>query len=643
MFKRLLGGCVAAGSFFSAVTAPAYAAEKPYNFLVILLDDVGWHDLGFTGNTFIETPNMDRLAAQGMRFATAYATHPYCAPSRQSLITGEWPARTAWLQRSELSDPDAPMGAPPYSPVGIKNPSWTRRHLQFISLAGKLKSAGYTTGHFGKWHFGEIDDDVSPENTGFDVSFGGAQRVGAVKNFFAPFDGLPGAADVKSRPGEYLTDLLTDKTIQFIKANKDHPFYVQLWHYAAHTPIEAPETVVEKYRKKRQRMGDNALNPTYAAMIDCADQGLGRILNVLSELGLSDNTVIFLTSDNGGVGNLGAVSVDSMAPLRGHKGLIYEGGVRVPLAIYWPGHPPADSVTDIPVSLIDLYPTILDMAHVPLPQTQPVDGQSLVPLLTTGVQPGLNNRPLFWYNPTHGVEPDGAVFTPTSALRKGNWRLVKNFGRPLELYDLKSDPAESVNLAQSHPEMTKELEQQLDGWLKDTGIVTPRPNPYYNPDYVTPKQVANTDIPADAKAVRSWTLDSASCGWSVARMVKLVFKDRVMQMHADGFYPEILTRDVAGLPSGHYAVQAELRVETGGQIRFHWQGNQKDKGDIDFYPQRDGKWHTLTGVFEPKEPLSAIRLAAPAHLNDTGSYDPETQPDYIEVRSIKLFELPAKD
>jgi arylsulfatase A-like enzyme len=605
-------------------------SEKP-NFVVILLDDAGWRDTGFSGSDYIETPRLDRLAMQGMRFTTAYATHCFCSPSRESMMSGQWPARTAWLQRSEVSNPDAPRGAPAYSPAGAA--AWTQRRPEFTSLAEALKTAGYATAHIGKWHFGIDAHNISPESEGFDVNFGGSNMVGAVINHFAPFEGLPGHVD--SEPGEYLTDRLTQETIDFITAHQDAPFYVQLWHYAPHTPIQAPEAVVNKYRQKRIQMGDLSLNPTYAAMIDVIDQGIGRIFQTLENLGIDENTIILFTSDNGGVESLGSVPVTQMKPLRGQKGLTYEGGVREPMFIHWPGVTDGD-VSGDPVSILDFYPTILDLAGVPLPTGQPVDGVSLVPLLRNGEMPSLSERPLFWYNVTSGLTADGGVFQPVAAVRRGDWRLVKNFERPLELYDLSADPGESVNLAETSPDVTADLEMLLDDWLADTGVVTPTANPFYDPDYIIPRQIET--LPAAAQQDRDWSLDQEGCGWTAARMIHTSFVDGAMRMQADGSYPEIRTLDVAGLPAGRYAVQVELNVPTSGRIRFAWKG-AAESGNLEFFPQRDGAWHTLTGQFETGEALAELRLAAPTHLKISGHYDPDTQPDWIAVRNIKLFSV----
>jgi len=614
---------------------PANAREtvdRP-NFLVILLDDAGWRDVGFAGSEFIETPNLDWLAGEGVVFTNAYATHAFCAPSRQSMLSGQWPARTAWMQESELGNKDRRFNAPPFSPVGTA--AWTNRRPEFVSIAEALKEAGYATAHIGKWHFGIHGSGIQPETEGFDVNFGGSNMVGAVKSFFAPYPGLPGEVDAPG--GEYLTDRLTEETIDFIEAHRDEPWFVQLWHYAPHTPIQAPEPVVEKYRAKRRALGDPDLNPTYAAMIDVVDQGVGRILETLEELDLADDTVILFTSDNGGVESLGSVPVTSMEPLRGYKKLTYEGGVREPMFLYRPGSEASGTVEDGLASIMDFYPTMLDLAGVPLPEGQPSDGVSLAPLLRGESVPELRERPLFWYNVTSGAEPSGLTFQPVAAVRHGDWRLVRNFGNPLELYYLPDDPGESNNLAKAEPERTAHMAALLQEWLEDTGIVLPTPNPNYDPDYLIPRQVAA--LPAGAETVRDWApgLDRS---WRAVRMVETEAVDGAFRLHSRGNYPEIATTDVAGLPAGRYALQVDLRVPTSGRVRAAWIAG-RDRGNVEFFPERDGDAHTLTAVFEALEPMDQLRFAAPTHLAKTGHYDPEVHTDWIEVEGIRLYRLPG--
>jgi len=628
-----LRGCLVVATLLAPLF-PANAREagdRP-NFLVILLDDAGWRDVGFAGSEFIETPNLDRLAGEGIVFTNAYATHAFCAPSRQSMLSGQWPARTAWMQESELGNKDRRFNAPPFSPVGTAG--WTNRRPEFVSIAEALKEAGYATAHIGKWHFGIHGSGIEPETEGFDVNFGGSNMVGAVKSFFAPYPGLPG--DVDAPEGEYLTDRLTGETIRFIEAHRDEPWFVQLWHYAPHTPIQAPEPVVEKYRAKRRALGDPDLNPTYAAMIDVVDQGVGRILETLEELGLANDTVILFTSDNGGVESLGSVPVTSMEPLRGEKGLTYEGGVREPMFLYRPGSKGSGTVEDGLASIMDFYPTMLDLAGVPLPEGQPSDGISLAPLLRGRPVPELRERPLFWHNVTSGAEPSGLTFQPVAAVRHGEWRLVRNFGNPLELYYLSDDPGESNNLAEAEPERTARMAALLQDWLDDTGIVLPTPNPNYDPDYLVPQQV--DALPADAEAVRDWT-PGRDRSWRALRMVEAETVDGALRLHSRGNYPEIATTDVAGLPAGRYALQVDLRVPTSGRVRASWIAG-RDRGNVEFFPERDGDAHTLTAVFEALEPLDQLRFAAPTHLEKTGHYDPEVHTDWIEVGSIRLYRLP---
>lgn len=631
---------VAALVFIS--TMPCYAADspttpaKPWNFLVILLDDAGWRDLGFTGNDFVETPQLDRLAARSMVFKQGYATHPFCSPTRQSMVSGQWPARTAWQRTEEVNPRAADRSGPPWCPASAF--AWTRHTPEFTSLAEALKSKGYRTAHIGKWHFAGSGRDTSPEAEGFDVAFGGSNTVGAVRDFFAPFDGLPGK--VKSKPGEYLTDRLTDEALAFIRQNNNRPFFLQLWHYAPHEPIQAPKAIVEKYRKKRRELGNNQFNPTYAAMLECIDTGVGRIFAELKKLGLDDNTVILLASDNGGVASFGYIPVAQLSPLRGDKGMVYEGGIRVPIAVHWPGTTKPGATSGIPVSVLDFYPTILEIAGVPLPKNQPVDGVSLAPLLRGKTQNALKERPHFWYNVTSGVKEDGTIFQPVAAVRKGDWKLIKQFPDKLELYNLAKDPSESENLAEKQVDRAGQLEHLLDCWLKDTGVATPVPNPNYDPAFTISRQVPNDTLPADGKLLLLWKPGAKDGGWKDGQMIRTERIGGVLRMHANGGYPLIQTRLEEALAEGKYAVRVRLRVPTSGRIRFNCAGSEAGADVVEFNPPRDGEWHTLTGVFQTHGEVDTLTLAGPTHLKTTGLYDPAVHTDYIEVSDIALFKLP---
>jgi len=433
----------------------AAAEEKP-NFIFILIDDLGATDLGCAGSAFYETPNIDRLAARGMKFTQAYSACTVCSPTRASLLTGKYPARlhlTDWI----------PGHVQPKAKLKI--PEWTQAlPLEEHTLPRALKTAGYVAGSFGKWHLG--GEDHSPEKAGFDLNVGGTHQ-GSPPSYFSPYK-LRTLAD--GAKGEYLTDRLTDEALRFIKENRERPFFVYLPHYAVHNPIQGKPELVEKYKAKA-KPGEGHHNPVYAAVIEAVDQGVGRIAQALDELKLSEKTVVVFTSDNGGL-----KQNTSNAPFRVGKGSAYEGGVRVPLIVSWPGTIGAGTTCDVPVVTPDWYPTMLDLAGAkPLP-SQVVDGVSLAPLLRGKEAP--KRDAIYWHYPHY--HPGGA--TPYSAIRAGDWRLVEFFeDSHVELYNLKDDVGESKDLATEMPEKARELRKKLAEWRTAVGAQMPAPNPTYEP------------------------------------------------------------------------------------------------------------------------------------------------------------------
>jgi len=608
--------------------------QPPWNFLVVLLDDAGWRDTGFMGNDFIETPQMDALAREGMVFTQAYATHSFCTPTRQSMVTGQYPARTAWKQASEVNDLTSPRPGPPFSPAVAH--AWTNRRPEFTSLAEALKNEGYATGHIGKWHFGIHAHDISPRSEGFDVNFGGHAHVGAVRDFFYPYEGLPGSPEGET--GEYLTDRLTDEAVDFIEANRNGPFFLQLWHYAPHTPIQAKEELVAKYRAKRRAMGDMSLNPTYAAMMESTDQSLGRIRDALERAGIAGRTVIFLTSDNGAQANLGSVPVTSVAPHRGEKGHLQEGGIREPMAVYWPGVTAAGTSSSIPVTVMDFVPTMLNAAAASVPSGQPLDGADLRPILNRQpAPPEFAERSLFWYGVKSVVIDTGEILSPVAAVRRGDFKLIHYFFGQTHLYHVIDDPAESHDLAQAQPELVTELLEELRAWVDDVGIAPPVPNSNYDPDYVVPRQVDCSRVyPGEVAA--EWRGEGLP-GWQAARMVDTEPVPDGIRLVSAGLYPEIAGPADLNLPPGQYLVEVEYRFPTTGRFRFHWFAGNNEKGTIEFYPVRDGTHRLVRGIFEVVNPLQRLRLAAPTHLTVTGHYDPEVHEEWVELRAIRLRKL----
>ncbi len=458
-----------------AVAAPAADVAKP-NFIFILIDDLGNGDLGCYGSKFYHTPNLDRMAAQGMKFTGAYAAAPVCSPTRASILTGKYPARlqlTDWLP-GRPDRPDQRLARPPFR---------QELPLEEVTLAEKLKAAGYVTAHVGKWHLG--GEGFEPQRQGFDINIAG-DHTGTPLSYFAPFKGkgrdgkeqfMPGLESAKD--GEYLTDRLTTEAEQIIEANRDKPFFLYFAHYAVHTPLKAKADYVAKYPAVTNTPGQQT-NVIYAAMIESMDESVGRILKKLDELKLTEKTVVIFTSDNGGLATGEGPSTPPTinSPLREGKGWLYEGGIRVPLLARWPGAFPPGSTNATPVSSVDFFPTLLELAGVKASPDEVVDGVSLVPLLKqTGELPA---RPLFWHYPHYANQAS----RPGGVIRDGDFKLIEFYetGR-VELFDLKHDFRENQNLAEdpAHAARVKSLRSQLDTWRRETGAQMMTPNPAYHP------------------------------------------------------------------------------------------------------------------------------------------------------------------
>ena len=427
-------------------------SRKP-NFVFILIDDLGWKDLGFMGSRYYETPRIDKLAAEGVVFTSAYSNAPNCAPTRACLMSGQYGPRHG------VYTVGTPQRGPSQRRKLIPTPNTTELATKHVTLAEALKSAGYTCACLGKWHLGS-KAPFRPQDRGFDVTY---ERHG--RGHFT--------AD-----GQYLTDRLTDEAVEFIKANRDKPFFVYLSHHAVHTPIQAKPELVAKYEKKPPVGGHN--HPAYAAMIESVDQSVGRVLDKLDELNLSDDTVVFFFSDNGGHANF-----TSIEPLRGSKGTLYEGGIRVPAIIRAPDARASGRRCDVPIIGLDFYPTMLALAGVPQPGGHILDGESIVPLLSgTGT---LARDAIFWHFPAY-LEPynDGQWpwrTTPAGAMRQGDWKLIEFFeGRRVELYNLRDDIGETKDLAARLPEKAKEMRARLSDWRDKVKAPVPtRLNPEFNP------------------------------------------------------------------------------------------------------------------------------------------------------------------
>lgn len=447
----------------------AHDRKRP-NIVFIFVDDMGWRDVGFMSSRYYETPNIDRLASQGMVFTNAYSNAPNCAPARACLLSGQYSPRHGVYTVGSSSRGRSKLR----KLIPIENT--IKLDSNIVTIAEAIKPAGYISASIGKWHLGD-DPKFGPVAQGFDVNVGGCSAGSPQNGYFVPYKN-PKLPDGPA--GEYLTDRLTDEALNFIETNKDRPFFLYLPHYAVHTPLQARTELIEKYKKKQGSNGQN--NPTYAAMIESTDQGVGRILDKLDELGLAENTVVFFFSDNGGV-----KGITSNQPLRGGKGMLYEGGIREPMIVRWPGVVKPGTTCDTPVIGIDLFPTILEMAGVPIPECKLLDGESIVPLLKK--QGGLNRKAIFWHFPAYlqgkaeGARDPHFRTRPAGAVRAGNWKLIEYFeDGALELYNLADDISEQNNLADTMPEKAAELHQLMLSWRKKVNAPVPTElNPEYNP------------------------------------------------------------------------------------------------------------------------------------------------------------------
>ncbi len=452
-------------------TPPGEAAEgKKTNVVLILIDDLGWNDVGCYGSDYYRTPNIDRLAREGMRFTCGYAACNVCPPSRAAILTGKNPARlllTQWLPSGRWNAKTNRLREGRYV---------SSLPLEEVTIAEALREAGYRTAFMGKWHLG-TETYYYPEHQGFDVNVAG-RDYGAPGGYFYPFKGkwkIPttGQALHKETPlpgkeGDYLVDRLAEEAESFIRDNAGKPFFLMLSHYAVHAPLQGKPDKTERY--EQVAADDRQGKPAYAAMVESVDDSVGRVMKTLRDLQIDERTFVIFTSDNGGF-----AKATSNAPLRANKGSNYEGGLRVPFIIRWPGHTKPGSVSEEPVIGTDLYPTILEATGRSLHPHQHVDGESLVPVLTG--KDGLKRDALHWHYPHYNQHPSSF---PSGVIRAGDWKLIEAFetGR-LSLFNLDDDLGETMDLSGSEPAKVAELHAMLRSWRIEVGADPMRPNPEF--------------------------------------------------------------------------------------------------------------------------------------------------------------------
>jgi arylsulfatase A-like enzyme len=593
---------------------PSIAADaaRP-NIVFFLADDLGWRDTTPYGSTFHETPNLERLARRGMRFTQAYAANPLCSPTRSSIMTGLFPARTGIMTPSchleEVKlEASLEATAPPNRKVIVVE-SATRLKREYFTLAEALQAAGYATGHFGKWHLGR--EPYDPLHQGFDVDVPHTFGPSPAGTYIAPWK-FPAELRFQGQPGENVEDRMAQEAVRFIRANKGRPFFLNYWAFSVHSPWQGMPRLVEKYAAKARADPENPQrNPIMGAMIETMDQSVGRLLDTLDELNLADNTVFIFSSDNGGFSYLGRgldtdrypVPMTSNAPLRGGKSQIYEGGVREPLIVAWPGQVAAGTTSDAVVQSTDFYPTILDLLGLKPRPGQQFDGISIVPALR---QSGpLPERALFCLFTRYAQEQT----PPGGSVRQGDYKLIRFFhdgpdsAHRYELYNLKDDIGETTNLAGTMPERVRALDALIEGFLSDTHAVLPRPNPAFKPPAA----------PRPVQASAGSGSGGVPAGWRVVRFATMSVSAGALVVTADGGVPVVMTRTPA--ITGDITVQFRLRTTSPGPARVLWhvgkEGNFPAERAVSVDFIADGQWHECAArvtIPDAVGRLSGIRI-----------------------------------
>lgn len=561
--------------------------EKP-NVIFILADDLGWKDLGCYGSDLYETPNIDAFAASGMSFSDAYTASPLCSPTRASILTGKEPGRLRFTTPAghvpeEVLDPkESDESAPWYK--AATPATRTRLPNEYLTFAEVLKAEGYATAFMGKWHLGR--EPYIPENQGFDVVVGGREHPGppGPGRFFAPWDcsTLPVAPE-----GTHISDVVTDSALMFIERNKDVPFLLCLWYYDVHAPYQSKEDLKEYYAGK---IGPDHIQrcPTMGGMIGNMDWNFGRLMDRMNELGLDKNTIIIFTGDNGGNmydGPDGTTPTNNY-PLRAGKGINYEGGTRVPLIIKVPGLTEEGSESDVVVSTVDHYASILELLDIPFPDTVLTDGVSYIPALE-GER--YVREPIYstfcHYTPATGGRAN-------ISMRHGPWRFYKFYfdgpdrAHRYELYNLDEDISEKNNLAGEMPEKVQEMLSQLDKHAEEAGILLPRLNRNY---------AGNV---ADA--------------FQGSEDAKISVKDRVLHIVSHGSEPRVETVYTPHVFDATFLFRFEMKSESIGKGYLSW----KEAGDKDYLPERsapfsvthDGQWHSYSVEMPLGTSLRGIRI-----------------------------------
>ncbi len=598
----------------------AESITKP-NIVFILCDDLGWVDTSLEGGSkYYQTPNLQRLAKRGMLFHRAYSASPLCSPTRASILTGQNPARIGITSPNchlpeVILKASVSKTAPAYQKA-LECVSATRLDTSYFTIAEALKVAGYATGHFGKWHLGA--EPYSPLQQGFDVDVPHYSGPGPAGSFVAPWK----FSNFKPRSvHEHLEDRMSDEAVAWIEKNKEHPFFLNYWQFSVHAPFDAKKDLIEKYRKLIDPKNPQH-SPTYAAMVESMDDSVGKLLDTLERLGIADRTAVVFFSDNGGnmYNTIDETSPTSNAPLRGGKATVYEGGVRVPCIISWPGITKANTISEQVIQSCDFYPTILELLGLPAQPQQKFDGISIKNALTGGE---LDRKSIFTFFPHSPGVPD--TLPPAATVLENDWKLIRIFhqgengAHGYRLYHLSEDIGEMNDLAAQQPQRVKEMDARLSQFFIDTNAVVPQINPQYDP---AAKVVVKDQHQVKSK-LKKKDQEVTWDGWK-ARGCEITKKDGVL------FVKGITEDPFMGFSAQKYSdastITFRIRAVNGGKGKITWLAGmpqETPEQSVDF-TIKNGDWQEISVAIPARGSLGILRLYVPA------------QHQQVEIDSISL-------
>lgn len=617
------------------VSGVALAAEKPMNVIFILADDLGYSDTTLYGTTdFYQTPNLERLAKRGMTFTRAYSNSPLCSPTRASILTGQTPARhgstSPGHHRKEVRMKASVRPSAKASQKAIGTASVTRLDTAFPTLVKLIKKVGYQTAHFGKWHLGP--EPYSPLQHGFDVDVPHHPGPGPAGSYVAPWKFQKFKAN---HPGEHIEDRIAKEAVGWMKSIPEgKSFFMNYWQFSVHAPFDAKKELIEKYRKKIDPKNPQKC-PTYAAMVHSLDDAVGSLLDAVDKKGIARRTVIVFISDNGGnmynrIEADGNVPPTSNTPLRGGKATMFEGGIRVPCIVVWPGITRPGSRSDEIIQASDFYPTLLNGLGVSMPKNHTVDGIDIMPALKGGK---LDRKGVFTYFPHSPPVPDW--LPPSMSVHSGDWKLIRIFhegengAHDYRLYNLAKDIGEKNNMASSHPEKVQMLDLMIENHIEESGAVVPHPNPAFDPNQYHPELIgvpaARQKPAARPSAEPGRKARGVVGGWIAGGTANLKRGKGTLIVESDGGDPYLTAQKKFHAASGGpYTLHLRIQSTSSGRSEVkYWEKAGPRTDSIPFPLTHDGAWH------EHKIDIPAKRLL-------TVRIDPSTSAGRMEIDWIRL-------